>query len=127
VARTGSNIRGFLESTNSGATWQTRTVPSATLTATPTATPTRAIVAITAPANGGTVSGTVTIDVAAEQPPVSWVNLFIDGNYIASSPPLTFSWNSTTVADGSHTIMVQGKNTSGTVVGTLSITVTVSN
>jgi hypothetical protein len=55
------------------------------------------------------------------------VNLFIEGNYIASSPPLTFSWNSTTVADGGHAITAQGKDVNGNVVGTSAITVTVSN
>ncbi len=58
---------------------------------------------------------------------MSWVSLLIDGNYIASSPPLAFGYNSTTVADGGHTIMSQGKSVNGNVVGISAITVTVSN
>jgi len=93
-------------------------------TPTPTATPS-SVVAITSPANGATVSGTVSIDVSANSS-VSWVNVYIDGNYFASSPPYTFSWDSTTVANGSHTISVTGNNSSG-VVGRASVTVTVAN
>ena len=31
------------------------------------------------------------------------MDVYIDGNYLASSPPLSFIWNSGTVANGSHT------------------------
>ncbi|HUA34726.1 MAG TPA: Ig-like domain-containing protein [Candidatus Binataceae bacterium] len=98
---------------------------TATSTPTPTATPT--VVAITSPANNATVSGTVSIVVTAQEPPVSWVNLVIDGNYIASSPPLTFSWNTTSYSNGPHTIEVDAKNSSGTMLGSAIITVTVQN
>jgi hypothetical protein len=51
----------------------------------------------------------------------------IDGNYVGSSPPLSFNWNTTTYANGAHTIEVDGKNSRGTLVGSAIITVTVSN
>ncbi len=59
-------------------------------------------------------------------PPVSWVNLSVDSHYIASSPPYTFTWNSATVTNGSHTIRVDGKNSTG-VIATTSISVSVQN
>lgn len=100
--------------------------PTATQTATPTATATP-VVAITSPANNATVSGTVNIVVTDQNPPVSWVNFVIDGNYITSSPPLTFSWNTTTYSNGQHTIEVDAKDSNGNLVGTAIINVTVSN
>jgi phospholipase C len=98
--------------------------PTSTSTPTPTPTP---LVAITSPANGATVSGTVSIVVTIVKPPVSWVNLYIDNNFIASSPPLTFSWNTTTATNGTHTIRIDGKNSSGTVVASASISAIVAN
>jgi flagellar hook assembly protein FlgD len=96
------------------------------MTAVPTATPTSSLVAITAPLNNATVSGTVPITVT-KAASVSWENVYIDGSYFASTPPATFSWDSTTVPDGAHTISVSGFNASGTVLGTASINVTVAN
>jgi len=43
---------------------------------------------------------------------VQWINLYVDGNYITSSPPYNFKWDSTTVANGSHTISIQAFNSS---------------
>ena len=101
---------------------------TATLTATavPSPTPTSSVVAITAPLNNATVSGTVPITVTKSSG-VTWVNVYIDGNYFASTPPLTFSWNSATVANGSHTISATAFAANSTVLGSTSITVTVSN
>jgi hypothetical protein len=99
--------------------------PTPTITPSPTPTPTPAV-KITAPVNGQSVSGTVSI-VTQVSSAVSWVNIYIDGNYFASSPPYTFSWNSTTVPNGSHTISTQAFNSSGTQVGSDSVIVTVAN
>jgi len=104
--------------------------PTSGRTRTPTATPTSTAVAgnvrITAPANGATVSGTVSIT-AQVSSVVSWINIYIDGHYLASGPPYTFSWNSTTVANGAHTISAKSYATGGAQNGTYSISVTVSN
>jgi hypothetical protein len=96
--------------------------------ATPTGTPTPASgpVTITAPSKGATVSGTVSI-VTTKSSKVQWENIYIDGNYLASSPPTTFSWDSTTVSNGNHTISAKGFNSSRTVVGKASVTVNVQN
>jgi len=95
-------------------------------TPTPTPTPASGPVTITAPANGATVSGTVSI-VTTKGSRVQWENIYIDGNYLASSPPTTFSWDSTTVSNGNHTITAKGFNSSRTVVGKASVTVNVQN
>ena len=104
--------------------------PTPTTGKTPTATPTSTAVPgnvrITAPLNGATVSGAVTIK-AQVSSAVSWINIYIDGHYLASGPPFTFSWNSTTVANGAHTISAKSYATGGVQNGSSSISVTVAN
>jgi thermitase len=85
------------------------------------------VVQITAPANGANVAGTAVPITVQKAAGVSWVNVYIDGSYFASTPPLTFSWNSTSVADGSHTISANAYSASSTLLGTASITVNVTN
>jgi len=106
----------------------TPTVTPTPIPPTPTGTPTPASgpVTITSPSNGATVSGTVSI-VTTKSSKVQWENIYIDGNYLASSPPTTFSWDSTTVSNGNHTISAKGFNSSRTVVGKASVTVNVQN
>ncbi len=87
---------------------------------------TSAAVAITAPLNGATVSGTVSIATQVNSS-VSWINIYVDGIYFASSPPFTFSWNSPTVPNGPHTISVRAFSGSGTQVGSDAVTLTVAN
>ena len=94
---------------------------------TPTATPTPAGgVTITSPANGATVSGTVSI-VANITSPVEWLNFYVDGTWVASSPPYTMAWNSTSVANGSHTLAVNGYNSSNALIATAAMNVNVQN
>jgi Bacterial Ig domain len=83
-------------------------------------------VTITSPSSGSTVSGTVNI-AYNEGSGTSWVNLYIDGNYLASSPPTTVSWSSSAVSNGSHTISAKAYNSSGSNIGASTATVTVSN
>jgi autotransporter family porin len=83
-------------------------------------------VTITSPSSGSTVSGSVNI-AYNEGSGTSWVNLYIDGNYLASSPPTTVSWSSSSVSDGSHTISAKAYNSSGSDIGTSTATVSVSN
>jgi hypothetical protein len=59
---------------------------------------------ITAPSNGATVSGTVTITVDATATPT----IAIDGAEVATA--FSYDWDSTSVADGSHTIKANYKN-----------------
>ncbi len=69
---------------------------------------------ITSPVNGAVVSGTVTIK-TAESADVSWINVFVDGDWVASNPasaerPYSVKWKSTRVDDGTHVISATGYN-----------------
>jgi autotransporter family porin len=83
-------------------------------------------VSISAPAGGSTVSGTVDI-VAAAASGVSWINFYVDGNYLNSSPPLSYSWNSGTVANGNHTLSITAFNSAGSSMGSASSVINVQN
>lgn len=101
--------------------------PTPTVTATPAPTPTpTGTVTVTSPANGATVSGTVSIAVQTSSP-VSWINVYVDGSWIASSPPFTIGWNSNGVANGLHSISVNGYDNSNAMVATTSINLNVKN
>jgi hypothetical protein len=83
-------------------------------------------VSFTSPSTGSTVSGNVNI--AAQQGSgVDWINFYVDGNYLASSPPTNLTWNSGTVSNGNHTISAQAYNTSGNQIGSASMVVNVQN
>ena len=98
-----------------------------TVVRTPTATPTPGAVQITAPANGATVSGTAVAITVTKGTGVSWINVYVDGQYFASTPPSTFSWNSKSVSNGAHSISANAYSSGGTLLGTASISVTVAN
>jgi hypothetical protein len=62
---------------------------------------------VTAPANGATVSGTTTVTAtASDNVGVTQVQFFIDGASIGTdtTSPYSASWDTTTVANGSHAI-----------------------
>ena len=83
-------------------------------------------VRIVQPLTGGSVKGIASIvtEVAGW---VAWENIYVDSKYLASSPPYTFSWNSTGVANGMHTIAVKVYNSKGQQDGSDSVKVTVGN
>src|SRR5579872_135172 len=83
-------------------------------------------VALTSPSNGSTVSGSVNI-AAQEGAGVAWINFYVDGNYLSSSPPLSLSWNSGSVGNGNHTISAQAFNSSKNELGSASMVVNVQN
>jgi hypothetical protein len=86
---------------------------------------------ITSPANGATVSGTVAINAtASDNVGVTQMQILIDGALAASNTnatSLSFNWNTTTVANGSHTIVSKAFDAAGNVGTSSTITVTVSN
>jgi hypothetical protein len=98
--------------------------PSTTDTTPPTA-------SVTAPANGATVSGTVTVTAtAADNVGVTQMQLLIDGAVVASNTnatSLSFAWNTTTFTNASHTIVSRAFDAAGNVGTSATITVTVSN
>jgi hypothetical protein len=85
-------------------------------------------VTITSPASGATVKGTISI-ATSESSDVSWYNLFVDAKWVASNPAgFNFVWwNSATVPDGSHTILIMGYDSSNYPIASGGISITVKN
>ena len=88
-------------------------------------------VSISSPANNATVSSTVTVSAtAADNVGVASVQLQVDGGNVGSadtSSPYNFSWNSSSVANGSHTLTAVAKDAAGNTATSNSVKVTVSN
>jgi hypothetical protein len=85
---------------------------------------------ITSPANGATVSGTVTVSASAsDNVGVSRVELFVDGSLHSTdtSSPYSFSWNTTTVANGSHNLQTRAYDAAGNSGSSSVVSVNVSN
>jgi hypothetical protein len=81
-------------------------------------------VTITSPANGATVSGTTTIMVTVSDEESLTPDIYIDGTYVATSS--AYEWDTTTYADGSHTIYAEATD-SASQTGSDEISVTVDN
>ena len=86
---------------------------------------------ITGPANGATVSGLVTI-ATNESANVSWINVYVDGGWIASNPstalpPYWVIWNSLARSKGRHKISVNGYSSSNRIIAQDNIIVTAVN
>jgi hypothetical protein len=85
---------------------------------------------ITAPANGATVSGTVTVTAtASDNVGVTSIQIYIDGTQVATGPtsPLNYSWNTANASNGSHTIFSKASDAAGNVGTSTTVTVTVNN
>ncbi|MFA6476572.1 MAG: Ig-like domain-containing protein [Candidatus Paceibacterota bacterium] len=86
---------------------------------------------VSAPSNGATVSGSVTLTASASDDiGVSGLRFNIDGiNYGAESAtsPYSLSWDSTLVSDGNHTIVAVARDTSGNYSTSTAVTVNVLN
>jgi hypothetical protein len=81
------------------------------------------------PGNGGAVSGTTTVQIAAsDNVGVVLVTLAIDGASAASwsGGPYTYSWNTKLLPNGTHTLSATAKDSAGNT-STATIQVTVSN
>lgn len=77
---------------------------------------TKPSVSITSPSTGATVSGTVTIQVSAsDNVGVSLVTVSVDGVSLANkaTAPYGFSWNTSGVASGTHTISAIANDAAG--------------
>ena len=71
---------------------------------------------ISSPSNGTIVSGTVNVTVSAsDNVGVSSVTLSVDGAVVGTrtTAPYSFSWNTTTIADGTHTITAKAYDAAG--------------
>jgi hypothetical protein len=85
-------------------------------------------VSVTAPANGATVTGTVSVTVAGtDNVAVTGMTLRVDGTQVATSTTgsLTYSWNTTALTAGSsHTLVATATDACGNVRTSSTITVT---
>ncbi|HKN39795.1 MAG TPA: Ig-like domain-containing protein, partial [Acidimicrobiia bacterium] len=87
-------------------------------------------VSVTAPAGGQRVAGTVTVSAqASDNVGVSRVDLLVDGAVVASASAASAStpWNTTGVADGTHTISARALDAAGNVGTSTPVGVTVDN
>ncbi|HEX7456248.1 MAG TPA: Ig-like domain-containing protein, partial [Candidatus Nanoarchaeia archaeon] len=87
-------------------------------------------VSITSPTNGATVSGTVNITAsAADDVGVTRVEFYVDGSLKSTdtSSPYSYSWDSTTVIDGSHALSAKAYDAANKVGTSPTVTVTVAN
>jgi hypothetical protein len=106
--------------------------PSTQTTQTSTSDTTPPTVSLTAPSNGATVSGTsVTLSAtASDNVGVVGVQLKVDGANVGSevtSSPYSITWDSTGVADGSHTVTAVARDAAGNTTTSSTVTVTVHN
>jgi hypothetical protein len=104
-------------------------VLGATATTTTTQQPLTPQVTITAPGAGATVSGTVAVQATATATAaISKVQFYLDGNpeTTSTTAPYQWSFNTTAVANGTHTLLVVATDASGNT-GQASETVTVQN
>src|SRR5207249_2622484 len=89
-------------------------------------------VSVTAPANGATVSGSaVTISAtASDNVGVAGVQFKLDGANFGTedtATPYTKTWDTTTAANGSHTLTAVARDAAGNTTTSAAVTVTVSN
>ncbi len=94
---------------------------------TPTPTNIGKEITIGAPGNGQAVSGTAVTVAVSLGPDVYWDQLQVDGVHVLAGAG-NFTWNSTTVANGSHTLTVRVFQQGGTVpIGTAYVSIIVNN
>lgn len=85
---------------------------------------------LTAPANGATVSGTVTLTASASDAVgVTRVEFFVDGALVGSdsAAPFELAWNSTSVANGTRALSAKAFDAAGNSATDADTSVTVSN
>ncbi len=101
--------------------------PSTTPVATPTPSSVGAEITINAPSNGQTISGTAITVAVTLGPDVYWDQLQVDGVNVLSGSG-NFTWDSASVANGTHTLTVRVFQQGGTApIGTAYVSVIVNN
>ena len=87
-------------------------------------------VSITAPANGATVAGMVSVNAtASDNVGVTKVEFYVDGvlKSTDTTSPYSFSWDSTSVANGSHSLTAKAYDAALNVGTSTAVSVTVNN
>src|SRR5262249_25439186 len=105
--------------------------PSSQASAVVTADTTAPTVSLTSPTAGATVSGTITVSAnASDNVGVVGVQFKLDGANLGAedtASPYTVSWNTTGVANGSHTLTAVARDAAGNVTTAAAVPVTVNN
>ena len=87
-------------------------------------------VSLTAPGNGTTLSGTVAITASAsDNIGVTKVEFYANGSllYAGNVAPYSYSWNTTSVADGSYPLTAKAYDAAGNIGQSPAVTITVKN
>src|SRR5438094_807570 len=88
-------------------------------------------VSITAPINGSTVSGSVTVSAnATDNVGVAGVQFKLDGANLGAeitAVPYSLSWNTTLVASGSHSLTAVARDAAGNTATSTAVAITVDN
>jgi len=88
-------------------------------------------VSLTAPSAGASVSGTISVTAnATDNIKVAGVQFLLDGSNLGSevtASPYAVSWNTTTAANGAHTLSARARDTSGNTAIAADVAVTVAN
>ncbi len=88
-------------------------------------------VAMTAPAAGATVSGTITVSASAsDNAGVSGVQFLVNGAVVGAedtSAPYAISWNTASVANGTYTLSARARDAAGNASTSFAVKVLVSN
>lgn len=103
---------------------------AAAAAAAPAADTTPPSVAIASPASGNSVAGTVTVDVSAsDNVGVARVELSVGGSTIGidSAAPFAFAWDTTSVANGSRSLLATAYDAAGNRASSAAVTVNVAN
>ena len=86
---------------------------------------------MTSPAQGATVAGKTNISANASDPvALTGVQFLLDGTPLGTeltSPPYSFTWDSTTVADGAHTLAALAVDGTGLSTTSMAVSITVNN
>ena len=119
---------GATDAAGNANTASTSTDNTVTFAAADTTAPT---VTITSPANGATVSATVIVTAnASDDVAVIGVQFFVDGAALGAedtTAPYDISWNTTTAANGAHTLTAVARDGAGHTTTSASVSVTVGN
>ncbi len=88
-------------------------------------------IAISSPAAGATVSGVVTISVTvSDNQGVAGVQFRVDGANAGAEvtqPPFSYAWDTTVLANGSHTLGAVARDAAGNTTASAAVSVSVSN
>ena len=125
----GNHVLTVVATDTSGNSATSATVAVKVNNTTPDTTP--PTVSLTAPANGATVSSTITVSAnATDNIAVASVQFQLDGANLGSSDttaPYSMSWNTTAASNGPHTLRAIATDTSNNSTASVSVTVTVNN